>query len=38
LCPYPEVAAYAGTGSINDASNFVCRDTDRRDERRAKGH
>jgi tannase/feruloyl esterase len=38
LCPYPEVAVYAGTGSINDASNFVCRDTDRRDERRAKGH
>jgi len=25
LCPYPEVAVYNGTGSTNDAGNFVCR-------------
>jgi feruloyl esterase len=25
LCPYPQVAAYKGTGSIDDAANFVCR-------------
>ena len=24
LCPYPTFARYAGTGSTNDASNFVC--------------
>jgi feruloyl esterase len=24
LCPYPQVAKYKGTGSIEDASNFVC--------------
>jgi tannase/feruloyl esterase len=24
LCPYPQVANYTGTGSINDAANFVC--------------
>jgi hypothetical protein len=24
LCPYPEVARYDGTGSIDDASNFSC--------------
>jgi feruloyl esterase len=31
LCPYPQVAVYKGTGSINDAANFVCRgyDTER---------
>jgi feruloyl esterase len=26
LCPYPKVAIYTGTGSINDAANFVCGD------------
>jgi len=26
LCPYPQMAAYKGTGSIDDAANFVCRD------------
>jgi feruloyl esterase len=26
LCPYPKVAAYAGSGDTNDASSFVCRD------------
>ncbi len=26
LCPYPEVAAYKGAGSIDEAANFVCRD------------
>jgi feruloyl esterase len=24
LCPYPEVARYKGTGSIDEASNFAC--------------
>ena len=24
LCAYPRVAKYKGTGSIDDASNFVC--------------
>jgi feruloyl esterase len=25
LCPYPQVAAYTGTGSTNDAASFVCK-------------
>ena len=25
LCAYPQVARYRGTGSIDDAANFVCR-------------
>lgn len=25
LCPYPQVAVYSGTGSTNDAGNFICR-------------
>jgi feruloyl esterase len=25
LCPYPQVAHYKGTGSIDEASNFSCR-------------
>ena len=25
LCPYPQVAVYKGTGSTDDATNFVCR-------------
>jgi len=24
LCPYPQLAKYKGTGSIDDAANFVC--------------
>jgi feruloyl esterase len=24
LCPYPQVAAYKGTGSTDDAANFLC--------------
>ena len=24
LCPYPQVAKYKGTGSIDDVGNFVC--------------
>lgn len=24
MCPYPEVAAYSGDGSIDDAANFIC--------------
>jgi feruloyl esterase len=25
LCPYPQVASYKGTGSVDDAANFVCK-------------
>jgi feruloyl esterase len=25
LCPYPQVAAYDGSGSTDDAANFVCK-------------
>jgi feruloyl esterase len=25
LCPYPQIAAYKGAGSMDDAANFVCR-------------
>jgi feruloyl esterase len=25
LCPYPQIATYKGNGSIDEASNFVCR-------------
>jgi feruloyl esterase len=25
LCPYPQIAKYTGSGSVDDASNFVCR-------------
>jgi len=25
LCPYPQVAAYKGSGSLDDAANFVCK-------------
>ena len=25
LCPYPQAATYKGTGSIDDAANFVCK-------------
>ena len=24
LCPYPQIARYTGTGSTNEAANFVC--------------
>jgi feruloyl esterase len=24
LCPYPQVAKYTGTGSIDEAANFIC--------------
>jgi feruloyl esterase len=24
LCPYPQVATYKGSGSIDDAANFAC--------------
>ena len=27
LCPYPNVAAYTGTGSTDEAANFVCKST-----------
>ena len=25
LCPYPRVAQYKGSGSLDDAANFVCK-------------
>ena len=25
LCPYPQVATYKGSGDVNDASNFTCK-------------
>src|SRR2546426_7991368 len=25
LCPYPQTASYKGTGSTDDAANFVCK-------------
>ena len=25
LCPYPQIAAYTGSGSTNEAANFVCK-------------
>ena len=25
LCPYPQVAQYKGSGSIDEAANFACR-------------
>ena len=28
LCPYPQVARYAGPGSPDDAANFACRAPD----------
>lgn len=27
LCPYPQVAVYKGSGSVDEAVNFVCRST-----------
>jgi feruloyl esterase len=29
LCPYPKVAQWKGSGSVNDAENFVCADPSR---------
>lgn len=31
LCPYPEEAVYVGSGSIDDAANFSCREGEVRD-------
>jgi feruloyl esterase len=28
LCPYPQVARYQGTGSVDDAASFTCRAPD----------
>jgi feruloyl esterase len=25
LCPYPQIAAYKGVGSVNDAASFACK-------------
>jgi feruloyl esterase len=25
LCPYPQMAQYKGSGSIDDAANFACK-------------
>ena len=33
LCPYPQVAAYKGSGDKNDAANFVCADQARQSNR-----
>jgi feruloyl esterase len=30
LCSYPKVAVYQGSGSTNDAANFVCQSVDRK--------
>src|ERR1039458_10844277 len=30
LCPYPQGAAYKGTGDTDDAANFVCKVPDRK--------
>lgn len=30
LCPYPSVAEYIGSGSYDDAANYVCTDGRRR--------
>jgi feruloyl esterase len=29
LCPYPQVARFAGSGSTDDAANFVCKAPER---------
>jgi feruloyl esterase len=29
LCPYPQIATYTGSGSVDDAANFVCGVADR---------
>jgi feruloyl esterase len=29
LCPYPQVAAYDGTGNPNDAASFICAESDK---------
>jgi feruloyl esterase len=29
LCPYPQVAQYKGSGTIDDAKNFVCKEASR---------
>ena len=29
LCPYPQIAQYKGSGSIDDAKNFVCKEASR---------
>lgn len=31
LCPYPQVARYMGTGSIDEAENFICVETSKAD-------
>ena len=32
LCPYPQMAAYKGSGSTDEAANFVCREPRTRTE------
>ena len=32
LCPYPQIAAYQGTGSTDDAVNFICKTPSRERE------
>jgi hypothetical protein len=31
ICAYPQMAQYVGSGSIDDAANFVCRQPHNRD-------
>ena len=35
LCPYPQVASYKGSGSIDEAANFVCKRYEEITSRRA---
>jgi feruloyl esterase len=38
ICPYPQVARYVGSGSIDDAANFVCREPRDRNRQHDDGH
>ena len=38
ICAYPKTAQYVGSGSIDDAANFVCRKPHDRDRHRDDGH
>jgi feruloyl esterase len=37
ICAYPQVARYVGSGSIDDAANFVCREPRARDREHDEG-
>jgi feruloyl esterase len=38
ICAYPQVARYVGSGSIDDAANFVCRGPRDRSRQHDDGH